>query len=84
MEFVVKKPEKIKVTNHDGKVYEVSKPTFAMMEEIASMAELEGRKSFAFMKDCLSRLGLPVEVLNDWDPDTVIEFVDMLIGRKKK
>lgn len=84
MDFVVKKAEKIKVTNDDGKVYEINWPTFDQVEKLLEEIDKKEKSEIKLVKQYVVNLGLPSEVIGAWNIDTIFDFVEMVTARKKK
>lgn len=67
-----------------GKVYDITKPKFKQMTELQDKLEsLSAKEKFDAIKENLVASGLPEEVMNDMDADSVIELLEIVNGTKK-
>lgn len=82
--FEIKEKTKLKLSIY-GQEYEISKPTYGQTSLLQEKLKGDGEKnSMSVMKEFVSELGLPTEVIDAMELDHFLALVEHISGSKKK
>ncbi len=80
--FEIKEKTKLKLSIY-GSEYEISKPTYGQTSALQEKLKGEGDKeSMSLMKNFVSSLGLPEEVINEMELDHFLALIEHISGKK--
>lgn len=84
MELVIPDKKKAKITIY-GVPYEVMKPTVSLMEEFTyGLDAMDDKAKFKKSKELVSKLGIPMDVLDGLEIDHFSMIMEFLTSQVKK
>lgn len=84
MELVIPEKKKAKITIY-GTTYEVIKPTVSLMEEFSDgIDSVPDKEKFKRSKELVSKLGIPLDVLDGLEVDHFTMIMEFLTSQVKK
>ncbi len=67
-----------------GTDYKCTKPTFKQVVDMQDkIEELDGKAKLNYIKDVIVSVGIPGEVVDDMQSESVLELLEIITGAKK-